>query len=43
MMKTLSHSDALTLSRKGQAALGKLLANWRTLMESSAIPLFELR
>jgi putative DNA methylase len=26
-----------------QAALGKLLANWRTLIESSATPLFELR
>jgi putative DNA methylase len=26
-----------------QAALGKLLANWRTLIESSTMPLFELR
>lgn len=26
-----------------QAALGKLLDNWRTLMESSTMPLFELR
>ena len=26
-----------------QSALGKLLANWRTLIESSTMPLFELR
>ena len=26
-----------------QAALGKLLANWRALIESSVTPLFELR
>jgi putative DNA methylase len=33
----------VTTTTSEQAALGKLLANWRTLMESSAIPLFELR
>jgi putative DNA methylase len=26
-----------------QSALGKLLANWRSLIESAAVPLFELR
>jgi putative DNA methylase len=33
----------VTTTAAEQAALGKLLANWRTLIESSAIPLFELR
>jgi putative DNA methylase len=33
----------VTTTTSEQASLGKLLANWRTLMESSAIPLFELR
>jgi hypothetical protein len=33
----------VTTTAAEQAALGKLLANWRTLIESSATPLFELR
>jgi putative DNA methylase len=33
----------VTTTAAEQAALGKLLANWRTLIESSTMPLFELR
>jgi hypothetical protein len=33
----------VTTTAPEQAALGKLLANWRTLVESSVAPLFELR
>lgn len=33
----------VTTTAPEQAALGKLLANWRTLIESSTMPLFELR
>jgi putative DNA methylase len=33
----------VTTTAPEQAALGKLLANWRTLIESSITPLFELR
>jgi putative DNA methylase len=33
----------VTTTAPEQAALGKLLANWRSLIESSMMPLFELR